>query len=128
MVTFGFCELRDEKNLMKCEAGTEFFDHRGQYLFGKVRHEPSKNVTFLTEGGIKMPETENSTISTKMQGFLRLNQVLELIPVGRTRWYEGVKNGEFPQPVALGARLKLYRWSDINELMERISSGTFSPA
>ena len=57
---------------------------------------------------------------------MRLDQILEVIPIGKTRWYEGVKKGEFPSPVALGRKIKLYRRSDINELIEQISSGSFS--
>lgn len=37
-------------------------------------------------------------------GFLRLSDVLRFVPVCRTAWYNGVKSGLFPQPVALGKR------------------------
>jgi predicted DNA-binding transcriptional regulator AlpA len=57
-------------------------------------------------------------------GFLRLNDVLKFIPVKRTRWYEGVKTGEFPHPVALGPRIKAYRAEDIRAVIERLGSQT----
>ncbi len=53
-------------------------------------------------------------------GFLRLNQVLKLIPLRPTRWFEGVKTGEFPRPIKLG-RTSLYRIEDILALIERLS-------
>lgn len=55
-------------------------------------------------------------------GFLRLNQILDFIPVGKTRWYQGVKSGEFPQPIKIGARTAAYRAEDIRALIERIGS------
>jgi hypothetical protein len=30
-------------------------------------------------------------------GFVRLAQVLEVIPIGKTCWWEGVKSGTLPQ-------------------------------
>ncbi len=55
-------------------------------------------------------------------GFLRLAQVLSLIPVGTTRWYAGVKAGEFPAPVSLGGRAKGYRVADIRALIDRLGA------
>lgn len=55
-------------------------------------------------------------------GFLRLAQVLSLIPVGATKWYEGVKAGQFPAPVSLGGRAKGYRVADIRALINRLSA------
>jgi len=53
---------------------------------------------------IHLPET----------GFLRLNQIIgnpktntpipPLIPVSRSTWWAGVKDGRFPTPVKLGPR------------------------
>ena len=37
-------------------------------------------------------------------GFLRLPQVLSVIPLGKTSWWEGVRSGRFPKPVKLSAR------------------------
>ena len=55
-------------------------------------------------------------------GFLRLAQVLTFIPVGRTRWYEGVKRGEYPAPVALSKRAKGYRVAEIRALIARLNA------
>ena len=65
---------------------------------------------------------QNQNTSLPTTGFLRLNQVLQLIPFGKTRWYAGLKTGEFPKPVPLGARAKGYRVEDIRALIERLSS------
>lgn len=50
---------------------------------------------------------------------LRLPEVLELIPVGRSTWWLGVKKGRFPQPVKLGPRTTAWRESEILPLMEK---------
>lgn len=64
----------------------------------------------------------DSPVSLPETGFLRLRQVLQLIPIGSTRWYAGVKAGEFPAPVSLGPRAKAYRVSDIRALIERLNA------
>jgi len=68
-------------------------------------------------------------------GFLKLSQIINvrdkradskppttpLIPVGRTRWYAGIKTGEFPAPVKLG-NMSLWRVEDIRRLIERMGN------
>jgi hypothetical protein len=63
-------------------------------------------------------------------GFLRVNQIIgdpkkgipPLIPVGKSAWWEGVKDGRFPQPVKLGPRTTAWRVEDIRALIESFSS------
>lgn len=61
----------------------------------------------------------NNSISIPERGFLRLKQVLQLVPVGKTKWHAGVKSGEFPKPCKVG-RCSLYKASDILKLIESI--------
>jgi len=51
-------------------------------------------------------------------GLLRLSQVLQLIPVSSTTWWDGVRSGRFPQPVKLGERATAWRADDIRALVE----------
>lgn len=37
-------------------------------------------------------------------GFLRLPQVLSVIPLGKTSWWEGVRSGRFPKPVKAASK------------------------
>ena len=53
-------------------------------------------------------------------GFLRLPQVLSVIPLGKTSWWEGVKSGRFPKPVKLSARCTAWRAEDIRELIQHL--------
>lgn len=45
--------------------------------------------------------------------FLRLPQVLELIPVGKSTIYYLIQKGEFPKQVKLEPKLSVWRKSDI---------------
>ncbi|MHA7859443.1 MAG: helix-turn-helix transcriptional regulator [Henriciella sp.] len=54
-------------------------------------------------------------------GLLRLRQILAPdgpIPVSKSTWWAGVKDGRFPQPVKLGARVTAWRAEDIWMLIE----------
>jgi len=63
----------------------------------------------------------DSNMSQK--GFLRLNQVLELVPVGKSTWWAGCKTGRFPKPVKLGPRTSAWRREDILALLEEFGKG-----
>ncbi len=54
-------------------------------------------------------------------GFIRLPQVLQLIPVSRASWWAGVKAGKYPPGVKIGARTTAWRVADIRDLIERLS-------
>lgn len=63
------------------------------------------------------------------EGFLRLSQILgnpkaepptpAIIPVSKSSWWQGVKDGKYPKPVKLGPRTTAWRTSDIRALIER---------
>ena len=54
-------------------------------------------------------------------GFLRLRAILAPagpIPVSKSTWWQGVKDGRFPRPVKLGKRITVWRAQDIQRLIE----------
>jgi predicted DNA-binding transcriptional regulator AlpA len=53
-------------------------------------------------------------------GFLRLPQVLALVPVGKSTWWAGCKTGRYPAPVKLSPRTTAWRAEDIADLVERL--------
>jgi len=63
----------------------------------------------------------DSNMSQK--GFLRLNQVLELVPVGKSTWWAGIKAGRFPKQIKLGPRTSAWRREDILALLEELGKG-----
>ena len=55
-------------------------------------------------------------------GFLRLSSVIAPsgpIPVSKSTWWAGIKDGRFPKPIKLGARITVWRVDDIRALIER---------
>ena len=58
------------------------------------------------------------------EGFLRLNQIIgnkdapAIIPVSRSTWWAGVREGRFPKPIQLGKRTIAWKVADIRRLIE----------
>jgi prophage regulatory protein len=62
-------------------------------------------------------------------GYLRLSQIVgkpatataeaipAIFPVCRSTWWAGVKDGRYPQPVKLSARITVWRVEDLREWM-----------
>jgi hypothetical protein len=66
-------------------------------------------------------------------GYFRLTQILgnphakpkpipPIIPVKKSCWYKGIRDGIFPSPVHLN-NMALWRCADIAKLIERIEKG-----
>lgn len=64
-----------------------------------------------------------SDVTLPAVGFVRLADVLKIVPVGKTAWYQGVKEGRFPAPVKLSKRASGYRVEDIRALLDSLSAG-----
>ena len=59
-------------------------------------------------------------------GVLRLKDVLAPrgpVPVSKSTWWAGVKDGRFPKPLKLGKRVTVWRISDIRQLLEEGAAG-----
>ena len=52
-------------------------------------------------------------------GFLRLPQVLALIPISRSAWWAGIKEGKFPQGIKLGSKTTVWRAEAIRALIDQ---------
>ena len=52
-------------------------------------------------------------------GFLRLPQILAIIPISKSAWWEGCRTGRFPKPVKLGPRTTVWRAADIVEFINQ---------
>lgn len=58
-------------------------------------------------------------------GFIRLSSILAPagpIPVSKSTWWAGIKDGRFPKPVKLGPRITAWRVEDIRALIENGAS------
>jgi len=66
--------------------------------------------------------------SLPQTGFLRIKQILgdknqsppilPIIPVSKSTWWAGVKEGRFPQPTKLGPKITVWRVEDIRTLID----------
>ena len=56
-----------------------------------------------------------------LTGFVRLSSILAPkgpIPVSKSTWWQGVKDGRFPKPYKLGPRTTVWKAEDIRSLFE----------
>ncbi len=79
----------------------------------------------------------NTRIVLPEVGFVRLNQIignpnanppiLGLIPISRSGWFQGVKEGRFPKPVKPTSRVSMWRVDDIRRLIDELSGQNDEP-
>lgn len=63
----------------------------------------------------------NLTQSPQLRPHLyRITEVLELIPISRSAWWKGVKEGRYPKPIKLGPRTTAWRAEDIHNFLESL--------
>jgi predicted DNA-binding transcriptional regulator AlpA len=71
----------------------------------------------FSDGGDAAPQSDG----LPKAGFVRLSDILRPvgpIPVSKSTWWAGVKDGRYPQPVKLGPRITAWRVEDIRGLIE----------
>ena len=56
-------------------------------------------------------------------GFYRLKHVLEVFPVSKDTWLDGVKTGRFPKPIKLSDGITFWNKSDVHDLCRRVREG-----
>jgi predicted DNA-binding transcriptional regulator AlpA len=49
--------------------------------------------------------------------YLRLDQVLRIVPVSKASWYLGVQSGKYPAAIKLGSRTSVYKLETIKKLL-----------
>lgn len=64
---------------------------------------------------------QQQPVNKAADAFLRLPQVLSLIPVSRSGWWAGVKDGRYPQPIKLSPRVTVWRLSAISAYIDGAS-------
>ncbi len=55
-------------------------------------------------------------------GYLRLPQILRLIPIGRSTWWRWVAEGKAPKPVKLGPKTTAWTATSIRQLISDLES------
>jgi predicted DNA-binding transcriptional regulator AlpA len=75
-----------------------------------LNHEPMGNVASVLERQALDPNA-----------LLRAKRVLEIIPISRTAWYDGVREGRFPPGLKLAANTTVWRYRDLLALIDKLS-------
>lgn len=57
----------------------------------------------------------------ELETYLRLKMVLDIIPVSRSTWYRGIKNGVYPKQVKLSHKVAAWKLSEIRQCLNRIT-------
>ena len=52
---------------------------------------------------------------------LRISQVLELIPISRSAWWQGCKSGKYPKPIKIGPKTTVWKASDIAKTLRELT-------
>lgn len=50
---------------------------------------------------------------------IRLKQVLEILPLSKSTWWDGIKKGIYPKPIKLSPRVSCWRLDEITELASK---------
>lgn len=53
-------------------------------------------------------------------GFMRLPQVLAVIPISRSSWWSGIKSGKYPAGFKISEHCTAWRAEDIHALIARL--------
>jgi prophage regulatory protein len=67
-------------------------------------------------------QSRSSSAWSKRTGYVRLADILAPagpLPIGKSTWWAGVKEGRYPAAVKLGRRITAWKVEDILALMER---------
>lgn len=74
-------------------------------------------ATPATDGSAKRRRRVSPAI-LPAEGYARLPQVLSVIPVSRSAWWEGCKTGRYPAPIKLSPRVTVWSVDAIRKLMQ----------
>jgi predicted DNA-binding transcriptional regulator AlpA len=79
-------------------------------------HDPSQSLN-------RQPQNPRVTSQSALPeiALLRLRHVLRIIPISRSAWYAGVKEGRYPAGFKIG-RATVWKMEDIRVLVERIGT------
>lgn len=61
--------------------------------------------------------SNNSKAISSTSRLLRLEAVLQILPVSKSTWYDGIKKGIYPKPIKIGSRISCWRYEDIVKLI-----------
>ncbi|MCS3896256.1 putative DNA-binding transcriptional regulator AlpA [Bradyrhizobium japonicum USDA 38] len=67
-------------------------------------------------------QSVQTDVWSQRTGYVRLSHILAPagpLPIGRSTWWQGVRDGRYPKPVKLGPRITAWRVADVLKLIEQ---------
>ena len=63
-------------------------------------------------------------MTQEYERLLKLPEVLEIVGMKKTKWYDGVKDGKYPKPIRRGAKDSVWPLSAIQKIVsDTIAAG-----
>ena len=56
------------------------------------------------------------------EGYIRLPQVLKIIPISKSGWWAGIATGKYPKPTKLGPNTSAWNVKSIRKLIRDLES------
>jgi prophage regulatory protein len=75
-------------------------------------------AVWIAEPQPEKPRELNKVPESAAIGFLNIATILEVFPISRSTWWQGVENGRFTPDLKLGPRTTAWRVEDIRRLIE----------
>jgi len=69
-----------------------------------------------------MANEVQSKLTLQEDGYLRIRQVLQFIPVSKSTWWAGVSEGRFPKPTKLGPNTTAWSAKKIRQLIDELEA------
>jgi len=70
-----------------------------------------------------MMKQEKTNLRLPSEGFVRLNQILNFIPISKASWWKWVTSGKAPPGIKIGRNTTVWRAEDIKNLLQKLSVG-----
>lgn len=79
-----------------------------------------RSSSSLSSAAERHSERPGAAPTLPAAGFIRIGTVLSFIPLSRSVWWAGIRDGRYPAPVKLGPRAVGWRVEDIRGLIDKL--------
>ncbi len=76
-----------------------------------------KHLTQIIENIQEIQSHHKDQALERIIGFYRLPQILELIPMSKSSWWNGINSGKFPKGFNIGSNITVWLKLDIHKLL-----------
>lgn len=97
------------------------FEEQKRIQKDKMRQQDRERKGLKRPAELNETSEEASTDTAPLipeTGFLRLPEILKMVPVSASSWWRGVREGRYPAAIKLGVRTTVWRAEDIRALIK----------